>query len=276
MRLYFKRLFVLDKKDLSAKRIFSAMLRRIVNIYYLLLWYYPFGFSKTNKSRIKLYKDKHIGKRCFIVANGPSLKNIDMSLLKNEYTIGMNRIYLMESVNGFSPTYLFCVDKKTQLQQFRDDYDGYGDICFYNFDSKNFFSRKKNQIFIKNGYTPRFSDDPLIKPLGDGQSVTYSCIQMAYYMGFSEVYIIGKDHSYNTKENAGETVKSDGKEQNHFIQGYYKPGMIWGSPDYISEEYSYLLAKEYYENNGRIIKDATLGGQLNVFEKVDYYSLFDK
>jgi hypothetical protein len=44
--------------------------------------------------RLRTYKDIHRGKRCFIIGNGPSLNQLDLTLLKNEYTFGMNRIYM--------------------------------------------------------------------------------------------------------------------------------------------------------------------------------------
>ncbi len=47
----------------------------------------------SNK-RLKKYQNLYNGKRCFVIGNGPSLKNTDLSLLKDEYAFGMNRIYL--------------------------------------------------------------------------------------------------------------------------------------------------------------------------------------
>ncbi len=42
--------------------------------------------------RLAELRDKHRGKRCFIVGNGPSLKQTDLSKLEGEYTLGQNRI----------------------------------------------------------------------------------------------------------------------------------------------------------------------------------------
>lgn len=269
-----KRLFSLDSKNITISRIIKALLRRIVNIPHLIAWRLPWGFAEENRKRLLAYKNIHSGKRCFIIANGPSLKNIDFGLLKNEITIGMNRIYLMKAVNGFESNYLVCDDDKSQLLQFTDEYDNLKTINFYNWDLRNIFKNKKNHVFIKGKHNPKFSKDLIKEPFGSGHSVTYTCIQLAYYMGFKEVYIIGKDHSYNTSEKSGLTLKSLGNEENHFIKGYYKPGMRWSSPDYKSEEYSYKLARKVYESNDRKIYDATMNGKLEVFEKVNFYSLF--
>ena len=99
-------------------------------------------------------------------------------------------------------------------------------------------------------------------------------IQLAYHMGFSEVYLIGKDHSYSTKESAGSGIISSGEESNHFVSGYYRKGQNWDAPDYVGEERAYHLALRHFTKNGRFIYDATVNGNLEVFPKVEFNSLF--
>jgi hypothetical protein len=269
-----KRLMSLKKGDITLARIVKALWTRIDDIPQIIIWALPFAFTQKNRKGIEAFKDIHKGKRCFVIANGPSLKKIDFSLLKDEYAIGLNRIYLMKDENGFEPTYLACIDIEAQLLQFLDDYDNLEMPCFYNWRIRYMFSKKPNQYFIKDRLTPEFSTDMANQAFGTGRSVTYAAMQLAYYMGFTEVYLIGKDHSYNTSEKTGTTIQSTGQEDNHFIKGYYKPGMKWFAPDFETEEYAYKLARIAFEKDGRIIKDATIGGKLEVFEKVDFYSLF--
>ena len=264
----------LEKKDITISRIISAVFRRIRSIPSNIAWALPLPYTSKNKKKLGTYHNIHKGERCFIIANGPSLKFINFAKLKNEITIGMNRIYLMKAENGFMPNYLACIDKKSQLLQFSEDYDKLEIPCFFNWHLRKVFSKKPNQLFIKGKFSPKFSTDVVNEPMGNGKTVTYACIQLAYYMGFKEVYLIGKDHIYNTNEKAGIGIKSTGNEDNHFIKGYYKKGQNWDAPDYKSEEFAYQLSKKAFENNGRIIKDATIKGKLNVFEKVDYSTLF--
>jgi len=264
----------LNKKDITLIRIIRAIIRRIANIPHFIAWQLPLKFTIENKKKLKKLHNIHKGKRCFVIANGPSLKKIDFELLKNEYTIGMNRIYLMEKENGFKPNYLVCIDKKSQLLQFTDEYNNQSGICFYEWNLRKKFDNKENFIFIKGKFSPKFCINAEYELLGSGKSVTYTCLQLAYFMGFSEVYLIGKDHSYNTNQKAGVGINSSGEEENHFIKGYYKPGQNWDSPDYKSEEFAYKLARKAFEKDGRIIKDATIDGKLQVFEKVDFNELF--
>ena len=52
---------------------------------------------------LKQYKNKYDGKRCFIVATGPSLTVEDLSLLKNEITFGMNSICMSSKLTDWIP-----------------------------------------------------------------------------------------------------------------------------------------------------------------------------
>ncbi len=259
-------------KELSFERIVNAIKVRLKDIPHKLAWKNS-SFAKKNKEKLQSFHNIHQGKRCFIVANGPSLKQTDLSLLKNEITLGMNRIYLSAPESGFTPTYIVVHDIGIQLEQFRDDFDSLELPKFFNWNARKLFTKKNNLAFIRSDYSPMFSKD-LTETSWAGHSVTYICIQLAFYMGFSEVYLVGKDHNYQEKGTPGKLVKATGEEKNHFVSGYYKKGMGWRIPDYKGEELGYKMARKAFEEEGRIIKDSTINGCLEVFEKVDYYSLF--
>ena len=261
---------------MTFSRFSEGIKRRIRNFPNRLAWYFPLGFSKRNKTNLIKFKNKHKGERCFIIANGPSLNKIDFNLLKDEFTIGMNRIYLMKEKINFLPTYLVSVDGNCQLKQFSIEYDNLNIPCFFSWNNRNLFMKKDNQNFIKIKYNLGFSKDIVKQQNFNGASVTFNCMELAYYMGFKEVYLIGKDHNYDTDIKPGKLIRSTGEESNHFIKGYYNPGQVWASPCYDIEEMAYGLAKKAFEDADRIIKDATIDGKLKIFEKCDFYSLFKK
>lgn len=263
-------------KSMSSRRLYEAVWRRINNLPNLLLWNINYGFSKKNKTKLRLYKDIHKGQRCFIIANGPSLNKIDFNLLKNEITIGMNRSYLLEKTKGFMPTYLACIDDTCQLAQFYEEYNEISIPCFYAWNQRHLFDKKDNQMFVRVRFKMGFSEDIVDDLTYNGGTVTYTCIQLAYYMGFSEVYLVGKDHSYKVPEKKDGIIISDGKESNHFIGEYYKTGQKWYAPNYTIEEKAYKLARKMFEMENKVIKDATIDGKLNIFEKTDFTRLFNK
>ena len=275
MFLTLKKWASLSPDSFTPRRIFNSIIGRLFKRPIVLFSYFlPFGFYKKNREKIASFYNIHKGKRCFVIANGPSLKHIDFNLLKSEITIGMNRIYLMKDANGFEPSYLMCIDGESQIKQFYSDLNNLTGVCFFNFEHRKYFSKKNNQHFVYSKASPKFSTNLRKKLMGFGSSVTYSALQMAFFMGFKEVYLIGKDHSYNTSQKPGYRIQSDGKEENHFIKGYYKKGMKWDAPDYKSEEFAYKLARKAFRRNKRVIKDATIDGKLDIFEKIDFKELF--
>ena len=101
-------------------------------------------------------------------------------------------------------------------------------------------------------------------------------MQLAYYMGFQQVILIGVDHNFVTQGPANQEVVSTGQDPNHFSGEYFGKGFHWQLPDLVSSEQAYQLARSTYERAGRQILDATVNGKLNVFPKVSYNSLFHK
>lgn len=270
-----KRVNSVKADNITVSRVVSAAFRRLGRISHRLYYHWPWGFTKRNKEKLRLLNDKYKGKRCFVIANGPSLKDIDFSLLKDEYTIGMNRIYLMKEQNGFIPSCLMCIDKRRLIEPFHEDFDNLEIPCFFPFYMRKHFSKKENQYFFDGSFNPCFNKDATL-PFGNGNTVTYDAIQLAYCMGFSEIYIIGKDHNFNTTGKAGQGVEVKGDDENHFIKNYFLPGQKWDIPDFEIEEYAYRIAKKELESSGVKIYNATIGGKLEVFERVDFYSLFPK
>jgi hypothetical protein len=108
----------------------------------------------------------------------------------------------------------------------------------------------------------------------EGATVTFVAMQLAYYIGFSKVILIGVDHSFKTKGDPHKKVVSVGSDPNHFDPNYFGKGFKWNLPDLETSEYAYSLAKKAFGEDGREIVDATVGGKLKVFKKVKYRQLF--
>jgi hypothetical protein len=112
------------------------------------------------------------------------------------------------------------------------------------------------------------------KSFYSGGTVTYVAIQLAYIMGFSEIILIGVDHSFVDKgmPNKVETRTTE-IDANHFHPNYFPKGFKWQLPDLLRSELAYTIAREKIEEAGRRIYDATVAGKLQVFEKVDFSDL---
>ena len=245
--------------------------------------------SPIDTDLIRRLKDCYRAKRCFIVGNGPSLNKLDLTKLMKEYSFGVNAIFLKTDEMGFAPTYYLVEDSHVvddNLARIRT-YDqverkffpgryrrkiGPGAKITYFRMNRGFYEKTSPNFRI-----PRFSTDPAER-LFCGQSVTYISMQLAWHMGFAEVYLIGMDFTYTIPPSAivnGLSITSTEDDPNHFHPDYFGKGKKWHDPQVDMVERCYRHAKTVYEWSGRKIYNATAGGRLEVFDRIDYDSLFD-
>ena len=225
-------------------------------------------------SELIQWKNKFAGQRCFIIGNGPSLNNMDLSLLKDEFTFGSNRIYLLFEQMGFETSFISSVNPHV-LEQFQQDFNKIACPKFLPAEYRNLLKKEpKNSFYLppQDPKTPAFHKD-LSQGLWWGATVTFVNMQLAYFMGFQEVILIGVDHYFKDKGKANSLVKFENDDENHFSPDYFK-GYQWQLPDLNTSELAYNMAKFTFEKAGRSIIDATIDGHLQIFEKVDYRSLF--
>jgi hypothetical protein len=233
------------------------------------------ALGQTSRVKLGSLRDSRRGERCFIIGNGPSLKNTDLSKLRDETTFGLNRIYLLFPELGFPTTYLVTINKLV-IEQCADELLAAPTTKFLPWTLRKYLNPAKleSTVFIRSDRDqPGFSDDARL-PMWAGATVTYAAMQLAYHMGFGEVILIGVDHSFTTQGKPHTAIVSEGDDPNHFAPNYFGKGFKWQLPDLETSEIAYGMAKQAFEADGRKILDATIDGKLLVFEKADYEKLF--
>jgi len=227
-----------------------------------------------NKQRLEAWRDRFKGQRCFVVGNGPSLKQTDLRKLDGEFTFGMNRIYLAFEQYDFVTSCLVSVNDLV-LEQCYKDIRSLSIPKFVTWRARDYFNGGEDMLFLDTDYTlPEDFNGDATGRLFEGNTVTYVSLQLAYFMGFKEAILIGVDHNYITKGPANAPITSQGEDPNHIVSNYFGKGFRWQLPDLEGSERAYRMAKEAYEADGRKIVDATVGGKLTVFPKIDYNSIF--
>jgi hypothetical protein len=224
--------------------------------------------------RLAALEGKHRGERCFLIGNGPSLKQTDLSRLKGEYTLGQNRIYLAFPELGFQSSYYLSVNDLV-VEQCAQEIQALTMPRFVSWRARKWLTPQDNLFFLHTTYTgEKFAKD-IRGRVWEGGTVTYTALQVAFYLGFKQVILIGVDHNYvHQGGKPNETVVSQGDDPNHFHPGYFGKGFRWQLPDLLQWEEAYRLARRTYEADGREVLDATVGGKLRVFKRVEYDSLF--
>lgn len=224
-------------------------------------------------AQLEKYRDAYLGKRCFIIGNGPSLRQTDMSLLESEYTFGLNRIYLLFPELGFNTSFLVSVNDLV-LGQSATEMKQLNMPKFVTWRARKWFHNDPKTIFLDTDYTGEENFSPeATKRIYEGYTVTYVALQLAFFMGFQQVILIGVDHSFTTQGTANQAVVSQGDDPNHFSANYFGKGYKWQLPDLEGSERAYKLAHDAYSRARRSVVDATVGGKLTVFPKVDYTQL---
>lgn len=256
-----------DITRLNPQRIFPAIKRRLKEIPHYIAWKYS-EVGKKNLEFLSLYKDKHKGETLYLLANGPSINDTNLSLLKDKNVMCMNRFYIKFDSLGFLPNYLVCIEE-TVLDRFAEDFSKLPIPAFVNWRTRN---KIPNVNYLKESFDiqPFFQSD-ITKPANTGGTVTFICLQLAYFMGFTKVVILGMDHSFKEKGIAGKAeIRKGEKDESHFDPNYFPKGMKWVIPDLVKSELGYAMARDYYVKNGREIVDATINGKCTVFKKVNF------
>lgn len=234
--------------------------------------------GRQSKRDLAQLRNKYAGKRCFVMGNGPSLLKCDVTLMKDEVTIGSNAQFLVWDDMGFIPTFLTVEDRLVAE-------DRAGQLCALE-DPVKIFPRdlvyclgdSKNTIFINfvRDYRPfpKFSSD-FEKVAYWGGTVSLMNLQLAYYLGCSKIYLVGFDHSYHIPaEKDGYIITSSQDDVNHIHPDYFGKGYRWHDPNIPRMEQGFAEGRRFLESKGILVRNATVGGHLEIFERVDYQSLF--
>ncbi len=237
------------------------------------------------------FKNKHKGKRCFVVGNGPSLNDLDMELLKDEITLGSNRCYLGYEKWGFDFTYWGVLDR-LQVEEYGVEYmDNVPAHTpkFFPFEYATLMDCENAcpVPFSFDGSKPyKFSGSP--DQLHLGFTVVHMMLQIAVVMGFKEIYLVGCDHRYNLKLDEGKKealgtkgaqvwTAQDAAKPTHFTDKYTADTgaakkFITPKPERMDEAFD--VARAWCDAHGVEVYNATPDSGLKAFPMVDYTDLF--
>lgn len=254
--------------QITPTRIMQAVGRRVLDQSVRFAWIFG-AEAKRNRERLMKIKNSCLRETVILICNGPSLNETNMSIVKDYKSIAMNRSYLMYEEWGFNPT-LYTSINHLVLEQFADDIRALDMIKFVDFTHRKSLPEENGFSYFR--IPPSLSDafqTDLTKPMASGGTVTYVSLQLAYYMGFSKVIIIGMDHRFTAvgTPNAAET-RTEEKDRDHVHPDYFPKGMKWQLPDLYRSELAYREALKAFERDGRRIIDATVGGACEVFPKM--------
>lgn len=233
-------------------------------------WFYE------ERSKLFQFRNKHAGEDCFIIGNGPSLNKMDLSLLNDYYTFGMNKIFLIFKRVKLDLDYLVAVNPFV-IEQSIDFYSNCSDSfkIFLSSRGAKKYDTQNNNIYYLNSGGKLDNPGKVLSYIWEGYTVTFVTIQLAYFMGFKNIYLVGVDHNFSQKGKPNEVQEMDNDDINHFDPSYFK-GNKWQLADLEGAELGYNTAKKFFVTDNRQIIDATVDGKLEIFPKINYQDALKK
>lgn len=250
------------------------------------------GWKNQILASNKKYKDLHCGERVFILCCGPSINQLDLQKLIHEKTIAVSDFFLHRDYKKIAPKY-YCRPKledyypesglagwQRQFKRYVGETQLFFEIDDYPLFYESDILPKENLNFVSTKMiSPNFWEIDLEKNILGPQSVSILALQLAVYMGFSKIYLLGAEH---------DSIKT--KKYEHFFDK--KESVFVMNEDSVDEDDNIILPfkveleiqnnlwnqyetiKEIAEAKGISIYNATPGGILDVFERVDFDTLF--
>jgi hypothetical protein len=267
------------------------------------------GFKKFKKAQPELaaqveknikYKDIHKGERCFIIGNGPSLKQQDLSLLRGEYVLTCNQLMrnpvfpqLRTSYHFWAdPTFFALSPDRPEDMELLEvmlsvNTEGNKPVNFFaqegfefakrfNLEEKLDIAFYAHRLELTDKYNNGIHFEKFTPNL---HTVVHYAVAMAIYMGFSEIYLLGCDctnviTAANTRLMAG-----DGAEYAYNISENEKKRMMnrnnaISMEDELKSFYEvfkgYRVLRDICEKSGIKLYNCTAGGLLDCVERKKY------
>lgn len=234
--------------------------------------------------RILSLKGKYSG-RIWMIGNGPSLANTPLHLLKNEYSFGMNAISLIYPATTWRPSFYLCISSNMRFPERRPIFQASIDLGIPSFVRDIFegvyLESRPNTYWI---YTPSVRAERKDELIPGWSTICeyvvwryatsmYVAAQLAVYMGFAELYLLGCDLGW-------QVLHDNQNDPNHFAKDYAQHTRTNNQEktDRINREMaaSHSLLKEMSEKYGFNVFNATLGGGLEAHPRVNMLEVLGK
>ena len=235
-------------------------------------------FPDDNYEKLLSYRNRHVGGRCFLIGNGPSLKAADLDLLKGEICFGCNLIYKIFDQTDWRPTYLAVTD----LLMMEKLSPGFGkDFSIPLFTNKAVYREMREfppEVIWVQSLPPRryrVRNNMLAYYYDPGATVMAFMLELAMFMGFCEIYLLGVDCTSSVR-NSGHFA-ADYMNDEDIRRLRARVGSALNREGLTEEEAgnyyfdrsvnAYAVIGAFAEKHHIIIFNCTRGGALEVFER---------
>lgn len=179
-----------------------------------------------NRQRLSSLKDTHVGESCFVIGNGPSLVAEDLTKLAqaNVFSFGSKRINVIFPKTAWRPD-IWAASDLDYIEMYKDeiqDLKGFTKMlpCQAVLDRDVLVRDAVYFPFIQSERTPCWFNNDITKGVHFWGTVTCKLINIAVYMGFKNIYLLGVDHSWPILHNKDGVGRWDTSKKAHFSDEY--------------------------------------------------------
>lgn len=233
--------------------------------------------------RLRKYQNAYLGHRCFFIGNGPSLRAEDLTMLHRDHavTFAFNRIYNIFDQTPWRPSFYISQDEK-MLSGCAETvsaldlpvklipielrwYHGISipDAVYFHISPQEAEDPKSFQF-----------SDKIDHAVFNASTVMYTAAQLAAYMGFTEIYLLGVDHHFQISQNSKGEIVVDPTAKDYFSDNYNHDKAQLYIPNTEKSTLTYLAMQHHCNARNIRVFNATRGGRLKVFPRVDFDTLF--
>jgi len=282
-----------SKLFLYAKSVRNKMYELIYIGKNLPQWLAGKGLPLTKHDRRLVgLRNRYKGQRCFVLGNGPSLKRQNIGLLKDEFVFVTNWFFLHEEFKNLKHCF-YCTEHATSYdcgQNFNPElFESLSRMpnvkCFFDIRSSSICEKRQISLtnpvfFTKINYSKEvckgnFSINIPFETCFGWTVIIDMCLPIAFYLGFSTIYLLGCDCDYRLDEAEDfsksffyDVLSMPIRAREEMYKSKARQGKEFGHQKQILA--SYQVVKRYFENHGRRIYNAGHDGKLNVFERINY------
>lgn len=175
-----------------------------------------FKYRPILKKNLEL-KDSQKGKRCFIIGNGPSIKDQNLLKLSGEQTFVVNTFWNHPQFKEINPKYYIITDTDVFPKKESDNYwsqellnkkyiiEGNPETKMLlnilgkdTIEKNDIYPQNKKYYLVLGGYfneNGRFNIR-IDETIPHTKNVIITCLIAAAYMGFEEIYLLGCEHDF--------------------------------------------------------------------------------
>lgn len=238
---------------------------------------YPIYHKYIKKN--KQMKNKYQGERCFIVLNGPSIMNYDLSKLKDEHVFCVNYMYRSKVIDEIEPEFYCWSDGKIfHSENVKEDLEALFKKCpnakyFFNMQYLDYVKELDDNIYItynKHMPTKVKIRNKLDSISSNFMTVALYAMNVALYLGFKEIYVLGYDFTPGVMKHFAdlgvENLNPSQKEKKEDVCGLHA--------GYVMAQYQNFYMASLAKKMGARIYNTNKESYVRSFLFIDYENIF--